>query len=208
MITKEELADLVIINLSGGMQIDSIKYDKRDFYKYIDMAVSSLINAELKSKGRAWAADGSWIKTYDDVRIEWNDNRQVCFFNLPSPIVNIEGDLGLYSISPIEDETTQYIIGVKGSFAVFSNLEAAYLGDGVYECYLEGDRVIFPNMPESKTGMYLLVSVIPDSSGLADNDPINVPGTMMDRLVDLIIALSKGQVTYRNKGINDQNADT
>lgn len=206
MITKKQLADLVIINLSGGMQIDKLKYDEREMYQYISMGVSAIINAEAKN-GKP-GADGSWIKGYPDVPVKWDDSRKTCYFDLPCPIINVDGDLGLYMVSPMQDETTQHVIGKKGSFAVFNNLEAAYLGPNVFECYVEGDRVIFPTMPESYVDNPLLVTLIPDPTGLADNDPINVPGTMTDKLIDLIIAISKGQVTYRNKTVNDQNANT
>lgn len=208
MISKEQLADLVITNLSGGMQIDSVKFDNREFYQYISMGVSALINAELKPSKGTFIADGSWIKAYPDVPIKWDDSRKVCYFDLPCPIINIESDMGLYAVCPMEDESTQHIITKKGALSVFKNLEAAYAGPYRFKCYVEGDRVIYPEMPETYVDNVLLVTLIPDPTGLADNDPINVPGTMIDRLVDLIIALSKGQVTFRNKTANDQNPNT
>lgn len=208
MITKKQLADLAIINLSGGMPIDSIKYSRDEMYLYVGLGVNAMINRELASKGRAWAANGSWIKPFPDVLIQWDENRQVCFFDLPASIVDIEDDLGLYSICPMEDESTQHVIGKKGSFAVFSQLEATYLGPGVFECYLEGSRVIFPVMPENYVDTPLLVSLIPDASGMDANDPINCPGILQDKLVELIADMARGQVSFKNKQINDQNADT
>jgi len=108
----------------------------------------------------------------------------------------------------MEDETTQHVITKKGQFAVFADLEASYMGPDEYVCYLEGDRVYYPDYPQSKINCTLLVTLIPDPSGLLETDPINVPGTLVKTLIDLIIDLSKGQVTYHNKKSNDSNPNT
>jgi len=207
MISKIELADLIIINLSGGAPNSKGKYDPREFFKYIGMAVSALVNTAVE-KNEKPGADGGWIKTFEDVEVKWDNKRKVCFFNLPCPIVNLPNDEGLYSITPMEDETTQHVITKKGQFAVYDNLEASNTGADEYVCYLEGDKVVYPDMPSSKVGCPLLVTVIPDPDGLDDNDPINVPGILVKTLIDLIVDMSKGQVTYNNKKLNDQNPNT
>lgn len=207
MITKQELADLCIINLSGGAPNSMQKYDRREFYKYIDMAVTSLINAEIKSRKKP-GADGAWIKSYEDVVVKWDNNRKKCFFDLPCPVINIPNDEGLYSISPLVDESTQHVITKKGQFAVFKELDAADVGFGIYACYLEGNKVYYPDMPSTMIDCPLMVTLIPDPSGLKPNDPINVPGTLEKTMIDLILDLSKGQVTYHNKKSNDQNPNT
>jgi len=207
MITKQELADLCILNLSGGVPNNMEKFDRREFYKYIDIAVTTLINAEVKSRKRP-GADGAWIKVFDDVTIQWDSKRKVCYFSLPCPIVNIPNDEGLYSVAPLEDETTQHVITKKGQFAVFNELEASVLDFGIYACYLEGDRVFFPEMPSTKIDCPLAVTLIPDTAGLDVSEPINVPGTVIKTMIDLILDLSKGQVTYHNKKSNDQNPNT
>ncbi len=204
--TKLEFAELCILNRSGGSPVSHQKFDPRDFYGYLEMAMAEILNAILKVEKYI---DGAWLKTYEDVPVYWNDKRNVAFFKLPGTIMSIRGDKGLQSVAPMKSETDiQYYITQSAAVPVFDQLEAGQNLDGAYECYLEGNYVVIPKMPKHLISGPLKVKTIPAVSAYDDDEQLRIPGDYSETIIEKVLRISDPQARTPQKVSNDQNPNT
>lgn len=207
MVTKHEIADLIIAQKSGGDASIQNKIDRREVYKYVDIVVGTLIAAEYeKNVARgSYSLNGDWVSTYDDVPIYESKKRKIKYAILPADLISLPGDRGLHMVAPQEDQSSPFIMIDGNSVGVFKDLEASYM-PGKRTCYVEENRIYFPSLPTGCCAV--LVKMIAGTDKLDEDKAIPIPAITRELLVQHVSALLETQVKWKTKMINDNNPNT
>lgn len=207
MVTKAQIADLIIAQKSGGDASVQNKIDRREVFALVDIVVGSLIDSEYqKALARgSYLINGDWVSSYDDVPLWESKKKKMRYAKLPAKLISLPGDRGVRMVAPQEDQTSPFILIDGNSRAVFKNLEAGYM-PGKKTCFIEGDRIYFPQIDVRCCGV--LIKMIAGTELLAEDAAIPIPAITTAMLFKEVSAILETQVRYKTKVVNDSNPNT
>ena len=208
MITKRQFAELIITELSGGDITMRNKYDERDVFRMADMAISDMIAAEYAQKKKMADSyiNGNYVKVFEKVKVKWNNNRKVSYFDLPAEMIALDNDKGLRQVSFMEGETEPFTIIANGSVSIWDSLQVAS-GNGSFDVYVEGATVIIPDMPKGYA-CKLLVKMICSTSNLDSDELLRLPAQGELALYEKVLKLFGVQQKTPQKMSNNSNPNT
>lgn len=207
MITKSQIADLIIAQKSGGDASVQNKIDPREVFKLVDIAVGALITAEYEknaAKGN-YLINGDWVSAYDDVPIYMSKKKAMKYALLPANLISLPGDRGVRMVAPQEDQLSPFILIDGNSRGVFKNLEAAYM-PGKPTAFVEGNRIYFPNINPKCCAV--LIKMIGGTELLSPDVAIPIPAISQSLLFTQVSKLLDPQVIFKTKLVNDSNPNT
>lgn len=209
MKSKNELADLVIEGLAGGISPDSHKFHRRVIIGYIDMALSGLVGKIVKSQESQgdFSIDPAWIKAFNKVKIKFDGDRQLCYSDLPATLIALNKSKGLREVRWMDESSSPEPFRLVDPMApsVLSNLECSELPTGVYHATLEGERVYYPDMPANFAQMNAKVrmKMICGSDGFKNDEKLPIPDDLTDSLIERTMQLLMGFRNSKPKMTND-----
>lgn len=186
--TKAQLVDLFLDNLSGGDAPDDVrgKYHPLVIAKYIDVAYAQFLSETLKvsQMNQDFLNMDYYRKTFTGISIKEDSNRNERYSEIPVPIVELPNQESLV-IHPDNDPVNQFTPhGSGGADAVFGVLEVQYHNSS--KSYrLENNKVYYPGMDDSSCKVTM--RVIPMFSAFEDEDEIYLPTGGEARMYDLTI---------------------
>lgn len=213
MLTKRELVDLVIEGKAGGISPDYKKYHPNVIARYVDMALSQVMAAEIKEEldsGR-FGIDSNWVKVFQGrqgPKIKWDGIREQCYINLPAKLIGLGQMRGLMQVAWPQGQDMPFRIIPMSAYSVLSNLETGILPEGVYFAQIEGDRIYFPDMAERFVGKRLTVKMISGSDGYAMDEELPIPDARTAEMLNLVMNLLAEQKQTPQKMANDSNPNT
>lgn len=206
MISKGKLAELILLQKSGGDPDPSSKFDIRDIEVCIDLAISEFMDRYM-TENREAILNGDWVKSYKDVEVIFDCDREEAYIDLPASVISLHKDQGVRQISYMKGQSTSFTRQNPESQSVWDALEAGSLG--VNEpFYLEGNKVYFPQMGQDKEGAKLLVKVIAGADGYSMDDPMPLPTNYHMTVIQSAAAFYDNQRMIPNKMNNDHNPNT
>ena len=211
MLTKNEIADLVIEGLAGGAAPDSRKWHRGVLRKMVDTVLSEAIGKLISSKVSEgnYSVESTWIKAFEKVYIKYDSARGQCYVDFPARIISLEQNRGLREVrfpnESVAAEPFQIIDGLAQT--ALSQLECSILSDGNYFAAVEGDRIYFPNMSYlfSERKAYLRIKMICGSDGYSNSEPLPIPDELANTVVMKTIAAFEPQRRQPMKVTNDKN---
>lgn len=211
MLTKREIVDLVIENLSGGQPPDYKKWHPRVVRRTIDAVLSQVV-AQVVQKDEASgqpSVEATWVKSFDKVKVRWDNNRKQCYSDFPAHIISLKQSRGLREVRwrDESDLSTAFIIIDATAYSVINQLECSNLSDGNYHASPEGDRIYFPDMPFNMAQMNAKVRVkmLCGSDGFSETEVLPLPDEATSLIVQESVKMLTLEAQMKQKMTNDSN---
>ena len=211
MISKKQAAETVILKLSGGQPSSESNIDERDVFNVLNNLAAEMIGKEvevqLNRKG-SFEVDSTWVKTFLDNIIQYNDELGQCYLKLPVQRISIDYDKDIRQISWMQGGSLPFPMEAQSSQQAWSQLEAGFVGEDQYPFYPDGDVVWFRTMPKRLAGSKVLVRMIAGIDGYAPEEVLPLPNNFAMILLERTAAFFMPQIQTKSKNTNDANVNT
>ena len=141
--TKEQLIDLVILNLNGGVPTAGAKtkYHPEEVNKYLEIAFDDFILKVCEAGIISNDLSGldSFTKPYEDIPVVLDANRGEYYAVLPVPTVQLPQSLAIRQVSPMKAPTLNFRYAQYSQQAVMSNLDVGQI-DSNPKYYVENSK--------------------------------------------------------------------
>ncbi len=204
MITKEIMGEKILRRIAGGDVSSSIDVDIRDVYLEMETVYCYVVEKYLNLYGED--IQGEFITVYEDVPVIKNENRNRLYSQLPAQLISIRSTRnlsGLRQVSGMKDEYTAFIPMKSGDATVFYGLEASNLLGGV-GYWLEGDKIIYENIPAYWEGKTVLVKMISSIYSLPEDAYVPIPAALELEMEDAIYSRIMGMKQTPEDNIADR----
>lgn len=207
MLTKRQIAEIVIIQKSGGMPGYS-KIQPRDVYNVVDTMVSEMVGMEAEKAFKAGIPlDSNWVSTFPHNVIQYDDYNGLCYVKLPASRISLNGDRDIISVSWPQGEDQPFkMIAINSDWA-WNLLEAGGYG-GTITFRPDDGRLVFTNMPKPYTGKYVTIKMICGLDGYGEDDRLLLPDNFEAKLITLVSQWFENQSLHPAKNTNDTNVNT
>ena len=204
--TKKELAYQVVHTLSGGNITDTAeKYDERYIMQLSDLAVPFLVKMGYyqERKRDSYTIPPEFVKSYKDVPIKVDVDRDIYYSELPGVIISILSDKGV-KIYPMQDMNSPFIQVKEGAAGAWGNLEAFTTMQADEQLFwIEGKRAYYKDLKYYYINKTVLISMTASVSGQSDSDQLAIPEDMEFDLVKLVVDWYSGKRTIPEDAVND-----
>jgi len=211
MLTKRQIAEVIIIQKSGGRPSSENNIDQRDVYAVVDQIVAQMIatDIELQLRGkRNFSIDSTWTKTFPKVIIQYDKTLGCCYIDLPASRIAASGDRDICMVTWPQSLDHPFPMMAQSSQSAWSNLEAAFYGERVYSYYPDGERLIFNKMPRRFKGQKLLVTMVAGIDGYGPDETLPIPEKFAQDVIERTANFFNVQIATRSKVTNDTNVNT
>ena len=179
----------------------------------IQELIQASINAYAVAAKASWyegqkagisEVNGSFIYTFKDQFLQFDDDTEMYFIEMPSSHLDLPHDQGVNQVSWMNSQDQPFVRLGVGALGLFAGLDSA--GMGGLEVYTrEGDRMYFPNVKKTDIGIGL------DRKGIllkmaialeeADVDmQLSIPPDVMQSIVTMVVE----QYAPKEKGLTDR----
>lgn len=173
---KIEILEKILHVLNGGdsMADQAAVYHPAMVAEMIGESYENIIAANLaspQSKTDNFRLD-NFTKAYTPVPVQYDVLRMEYYSTLPVEILSLPSQKGVRFISPVHDQSYQYIPRSNNASVVYSALEVSEVDD-TPKYYVEDGKVFyaFPGVVPTE----VLMKLCPAFTALGDNDEIELP---------------------------------
>lgn len=170
-----------------------LNFERRDVRANLSEAIGMALTANFwdnqKSEWNRGNFDAGFLTTFESVPVVFSTSRKKWYCVLPSIPVALEGGLGLYEITPMEDQSTAFVPMKAGSAGLFKGLAAENLfGEPGFR--QEGIRAWFANYNfASIKNPAVLINMVADVSELSLDAELMVPSNYLAQVRGYVIQL-------------------
>lgn len=207
--TKREFIDLCIDAVTkAGLSSDN----KRPFHpemmkRYAELGYNEILNGMWLNSER-YAQFGSLSnyvvtypnKGYPEVPVLYDSVRDQHFIDLPVELVQLPGCAGLRMISPVRDESWQFIYRENTASAVFDETDVGVV-DQKPRYYVEHQQARFDRRYWDTDITQVLVKMVQPFSAFKDSTPLPFPAGKDLAAVSVVVEIIRG------KGASDKSND-
>lgn len=214
MLTKREIVELVIENMSGGIQPDYRKYHPNVVSKYVDVALNSIIASDVKKSIEEGnnTLDSDWVKVFTSVPLRYDQIRGQVYIKFPKTVLLLQDNRGIREITwQQQGDARPFRIHDFTTYNVLANLECSQMIEGEYLALVEGERVYFPNMPVAFATINkakVTVKAICTSIGYEDNEELPFPEERVFEIFSMVQQIMQNMRVKQAKVSNDSNPNT
>lgn len=200
--TRSIIAEQAQRIIQGGDVNNDVQVTTDELEIYVDQAFGNFILQSYyqnREEGEH-ALNGTFIYSFVQ-EVKCDDDRRRYYCVIPSTYVNLPNNMGIYSVSPIQDEFNTYV-PLPTSFA--SLTRGTLVGDlqGNKSYFVENTRLYLHNLEESDVPKKLLIKLAggiqTDDDGLEVDIPLNYQSELVRMCVELYFSsrqTPKDQVT-------------
>jgi len=200
--TFGELTEQIFLHITGGQPTADANIRKEDISNYLAPAINYAIVKDYYANKRisGGIAEDFIATTIEDVQKD--SQREVKFIELSKPVMSLSRNKGIRSVGSIagdldliltRPEARKHDSYVQGSLK------------NQYTCYLEGHRIIIPELPNSVS--QLLVRTIQSVKELNEDDEVPVPDHYLTEVIDIAVQFFTGQRKMPADETPNENAD-
>lgn len=179
--TKTEFSDIIISIWEGGETTSQRKPDPREIWILADAAMSELIYLDNKEKPNS-EIDGRFF-TAEILNVVFNAVRHKKYITLTSPPLIGAGGSAIILISPVQDDSKQFIMASLVENFLTNGLEVDRLSDVSFS--LENNTVFFDKLPSQYS--QVLVRSVKAISGLGEDETIPIAEHLMNSVFDSVL---------------------
>jgi len=206
--TKRNLIDLLKHRLAGGDCPQELKgkYHPKILEKHIEIVQNYLIKTVAyreAEKQNDWGLLDAYTKTYPNVAVNFDEERNEYYCDIPISIVDLPQNRGIRFISDRQNQAVQYIYRDNNSVDIFSNLDIDRVSTKP-RWYRESDKVFFSRHLSSLING-VLMKLIPAFSSLEDNDEVSIPSAYAKSIFDLVFQSLMGMPPEKMSNDNNSN---
>lgn len=208
MRTKENWVDALIDFFANGdcPQEMKGKYHPEIIAFHLGVALDYLITKVLypeASKTNNWGMLDVYVKTYLNVPILDDTDRDERYSDLPIQPVNLPSNRGVRFISTNKDQSYRFIYRDNNTENIFGGLDV----DEVITTpryYVEGKKVFYSHhLPYDLK--FVLMKLIPPFDALDDDDDVNIPQGYGKLVFDLVAQSLSGRKLEKVSNDNNSN---
>mgnify|MGYP003606629193 CR=1 FL=1 len=185
---KGVICDEVLRKLSRfNYSKSDMNFERRDVAFHINGGIAAAVIAHFNGMynlGEKGVVDPGFLTTYEDVPVLFDAKRQLHYSNLPGLPIAMENNLGVYEISPMQDQYNTFFIQRAASAGLYSGLYASNM-DGNTMARQEGKKVFYTNIKKGQCEIEpVLMLLVVDTFDLDMSDEIPMPANYQDFVVD------------------------
>lgn len=176
---KGTFCDSVLRLLSSGSYNKSeFLFQRRDVAEYLNDAIGKVIEANFFSEynlGLKGNIDAGFLTTFPNVAVSFDQTRQLYYSDLPALPIALPSGLGVFEISPMQDQRSAFVPLLPGQAGLFKGLEAENLF-GEVGARQEGRKIWYKNI--NLTGENItavLMNIACDTETLSMDDQLPLP---------------------------------
>lgn len=157
--TKKQLAEQVMRIVQGGHIKPDNPMDIRELMLYVDQLRDEYIRATtvLDPITGVIAVSPEFLSYYESVAIATDVNKgNIKYSTLPAHPIDLPGNIGIYSISPMTALDNQFIPVKPTSSWLYKNT-MAYTNTAITEYYTVADKVFYRNVPAATTTVLMAI---------------------------------------------------
>lgn len=201
---KIEILEMILHTLNGGdsMSDQQSRYHPAMVNEVIGEAYRNIIASNITSGGNKpnnFMLDG-FTKTYMDVPVSYDSNREEYYAETPVQILILPFQKGIRFISPMHDQSYQFVPRSNNASVVYEELEVADC-DTYPKYYYEDGKVYFKFYGTKFEKV--LMKLCPSFQDLEDFDDIEMPTivtrngllTLHDTVVSRFMAMAPQDLT-------------
>lgn len=192
--TKQQLIDLIILNLNGGIPIadGKAKYHPAEVLKYIEIVFDDLIRqvCEVGMSKQDLSGLDSFTKPFRDVPVSFDVGRAEYYAVLPVPTMQLQQNLAIRQVSPMKAPTKNFRYTQFSQQVVMSNLDVGQV-DKEMKYYVENSNEGQNDHLRFWQGFdpiydKLLVRMVVPFAHLNDRSETSIPANKALAMVDVI----------------------
>lgn len=183
--------------------------DKTIFDAYINRYLAAAVNyvnvaqyyLDIQAEGIR-AFNGAFYAVYENVPVQWNDQRKKHYIDLPAKLLPLPLDRAIPYLGPMVEENNQFVLVSQND--VFHSGKYFEFTNDVFGV-VEGMRVILHKIPSAVDKVLLKMVVSIDD--IADDDYVGIPAGKEIEVINLVVQFFTGVRALPENKLND-NRDT
>lgn len=186
----------------GGATTNDTEVRLDELIIYVDQAFGNFITKsyfENKAEGQSYV-DGAFIYTFI-VDVKKDELRNKFFAKIPSSYVNLPHGVGLYSVSPIDDEFSSFISLNPNFMALSKGLEVGNI-EGRKGYFVENTKMFFYNIKSDDCLEKVIIKLVGGIQSDEDTE-VEIPLNMQADLVSMTVQLYQIQQGSPKDELND-----
>lgn len=203
MTTLSKLSEQAKLILSGGRITPDVEPSAQELILCVKQAFSQLVKLsffENKKEGDSYIS-GGFIYTFENVDVSKDLNKDLFYSDLPSSTIVLPQELGVYQISPMQDQGSFFVPLRNGDYALMQGLDVSRL-EGRYGYFIEGKKVYYTFSPSEKID-YVLMKLVVAIDNIGDDELIVIPNDMQLQLVQQAVQIYATEVQAKKDIISD-----
>ena len=202
--TRYVIAEQALRIINGGTETPDTEVLQEELIIYVDQAFGKFMKMsyfENKADGQSHVNGGFLYPFTEDVKFD--TLRKKYYAKISSAYVSLPSGVGIYSVSPIEDEFNTFVPLNTMFLSQSRGLDVSCL-EGRKGYYEEGTRIYLTNLPVDYEASSILIKLVGGIQGEIDPD-VNIPIDMQGELVTLTVQLYMNEQNAEKDYINDNN---
>jgi|TARA_R110002020_G_scaffold475958_1_gene714914 hypothetical protein len=203
--TRNIIAEQAQRIINGGTATPDVEVRKEELVVFVDQVFTRYIKQsfyENRQEGSRYI-NGSFIYSFTE-DVQYDKIRKRHFAEIPSTYVNLPLGIGLYQVSPVEDEYNS-MIPVNPNFLAMSNGLAVGSLEGKKGYFVENTTMIFVNVPTSYKMKSVLIKLVGGVQGEVDPENIDIPVDAQADMVEMVVRLYTQQGQTAIDEVNNNN---
>lgn len=186
----------------GGIAWEDIRLMVSDISSYLTR-MSLYENMQLEG---IRTVDSMFIAVFEDVAVQYNEARDKYYTELPARPVNLPGGMGVFQVSPMQDERMSFIPLLSGAAALMLGSDWLRL-EGWVGFVMEGRRIYYHNFEKHKRNVKtVLVKMVGSLEDYDDDMELPISPDLQSRIIDECLMRLQGKLPLQDKR-NDQQAE-
>ena len=202
--TKHRLAEQAQRILAGGDPSDDFRPGIPELALAVPQIMAKLVwkSYHEHKQDDQISVNGQFIVGFDDVEVLLDEKKKLYYATLPSSPIKLPHDMGVHTVSLMEDQTNPFVPVPNGFMALARNLVAGQL-EGRDAYFIEGPRAYFVGMKASDEITKVLIKMVVTGSDLDNDDEFEIAPEMELDLIQALIELYSTQVNTPEDSVND-----
>jgi len=184
--TKAILAEQVMRFLAGGNLKPDRNIDIREVMLYVDQCRDDMCRQSVfeSIKRGEYDIDADFLTYYDSVTIETDSVRAMKYITLPAARVSLPKDMGIYQISPAENQADLFIPIKAGQLWMYRDTQT-FLAELNTYYFSVGNKVYFSNIDDAITEVMLVL--VAASSSFSQDAVYPIPSDYEKIIIDTVL---------------------
>ena len=187
MATKKQIAEQALRILSGGHIKPDRTLDIRELMLNLDQIRDARVRIDTLNsvKEGDYSVDEDYLSFYTPVAVT-TTGEGMRIATLPVSTIALYGGLGVYQVTPVNNQEAPYIIIKPGEVGMLAGSSAVEHEDKVF-CWVIGDTMYFKNLAAGVSAVTMLLAA--SSKDIAESADYPVPPDVEDDLLKQLVQM-------------------
>lgn len=159
MATKKQIAEQGMRILAGGHLKPDRNLDIREVMLVLDQLRDAQVEYDFYQsiKDGDYTLDTDYLSYHENVSVVTDANKKLRYIVLPSSPISLPHDMGLYQISPMQNQENVFHRMPPGALGIYRGKQSLENEDNTYY-WTVGERVYFKNIDAGVEDLLLLMA--------------------------------------------------